>query len=114
MFNFVKHRVQEKSVSFGKNRLLGVKCPLDFSPKSTPMTTPRKSQNRAKPPQRRPDQTILGVSMPKELKARIKTAAAADRRPMATWAVLQLERICDELEAAAPPKRSHGKKAREL
>lgn len=50
-------------------------------------------------PQRSPDQTILGISMPKELKNRIKEAAQKDRRPMAQWCVIQLEEILKDLES---------------
>jgi len=44
------------------------------------------------------DQTVLGVSMPKTLKARILKLADGERRSMAQWSVMQLERIVAELE----------------
>lgn len=53
------------------------------------------------------DQTVLGVSMPKTLKARILKLADVERRSMAQWSVIQLERIVAELESqqsAAPLK----------
>lgn len=36
--------------------------------------------------------------MPKSLKERIRLAAEKDRRDMAPWAVIQLEKILDDLE----------------
>ena len=44
-------------------------------------------------------QTVLGVSMPKELKDRIKRAAAIENRTMANWCVHHLDRIVRELES---------------
>ena len=44
------------------------------------------------------DQTVLGVSMPKTLKDRIAKLADADRRSMAQWSVMQLEKAVSELE----------------
>lgn len=51
------------------------------------------------------DQTVLGISMPKELKAKIAAAAAADNRSMANWCVHHLHEILGHLETAAsePP-----------
>ena len=51
------------------------------------------------------DKTVLGVSMPKELKERIALLAHADHRNMAQWCVVQLEKAVAELEAATvvPP-----------
>ena len=58
--------------------------------------------------QRGKDKTVLGVSMTKELKARIEKAAGIEKRTMANWAAYQLEKIVTELEAelaaqATPP-----------
>ena len=50
------------------------------------------------------DKTVLGVSMPKILKERIARLADADHRNMAQWAVVQLEKIVNELEAAQQPQ----------
>jgi hypothetical protein len=44
---------------------------------------------------------ILGVSMPLELKLRIKRLAAAEDRTMAKWAAIKLRDIVDKLEAEA-------------
>ena len=59
---------------------------------------------------RSPDQTVLGISMSKTLKARIAKAAEADDRTMANWCVAHLKRIIEQHEAehgvhrpAAPP-----------
>ncbi len=46
---------------------------------------------------RSPENTVLGVSMPKTLKAKIKELADADHRPMAAWAAIHLERIVAEI-----------------
>jgi len=43
------------------------------------------------------DKTTLGVSMPKALKCKILEAAEADRRNMASWCVIQLEKALKEL-----------------
>ena len=48
-------------------------------------------------PTRSPDQTVLGVSMSKDLKDRIKALADADDRTMAKWCALQLARIVQDL-----------------
>ena len=62
------------------------------------MTTPKRSE----------DNDVLGVSMPKDLKNRIKALADADERPMATWCAVHLRKIVEKMEAdaagkAAPP-----------
>jgi hypothetical protein len=54
----------------------------------------------------RPDTSnILGVSMPLELKMRIKRLADGEDRTMAKWAAIKLREIVDQLEAeaATPP-----------
>ena len=60
---------------------------------------------------RAPDKTVLGVSMPKDLKERIHRLAELDRRNMAQWCVVQLEKAVEELEstvlAADPPQVIH-------
>jgi hypothetical protein len=43
------------------------------------------------------DKTTLGVSMPKTLKCKISEAAEADRRNMASWCCIQLEKALKEL-----------------
>lgn len=43
---------------------------------------------------------MLGVSMPKSLKARIKAAAAKENRTMANWCVWHLENLLNELESS--------------
>ena len=48
---------------------------------------------------RSPDQTVLGISMSKTLKARIAKAAEADDRSMANWCVAHLKRIVEQHEA---------------
>lgn len=48
---------------------------------------------------RSPDQTILGVSMPKTLKEKIAQAAKKEKRSMANWCVNELTRIVDDLDA---------------
>jgi len=45
------------------------------------------------------DQAVLGVNMPKELRDRIRKIAEADRRGMAPWCVIQLEKAVEEIEA---------------
>ena len=44
---------------------------------------------------------ILGVSMPLALKLRIKRLAEADKRTMASWAAIHLEKVVDEIEGQA-------------
>jgi hypothetical protein len=61
----------------------------------TDMSTPR-PENSA----------ILGVSMPLALKLRIKRLADADKRTMASWAAIHLEKVVEELEAASKPQLS--------
>jgi predicted DNA-binding protein len=54
------------------------------------------------------ESTLLGVSMPKELKERIKAAAENERRSMANWCVHHLEVLLDQLEdpiSSAPERR---------
>ena len=46
------------------------------------------------------DKTVLGVSMPKELKERIAAIAKKDHRDMAPWCVIQLENAVREIEEA--------------
>ena len=47
----------------------------------------------------RPDSSnILGVSMPLELKQRIKRLADAENRTMAKWTALKLREIVDSIE----------------
>jgi len=58
------------------------------------MTTPKRSE----------DNDVLGVSMPRELKTRIKALADADKRPMATWCAIHLEKLVEKMEAAASAK----------
>ena len=50
-------------------------------------------------PVRSPDNTSLTISLSKQLKQRIETAADEDRRKVSPWCVIQLEKILDELEA---------------
>jgi hypothetical protein len=56
------------------------------------MTTPKRSN----------DNDVLGVSMTKDLKNRIKALADADDRPMATWCAIHLKKMVETMEAAAP------------
>jgi len=50
----------------------------------------------------RPDSSnILGVSMPAELKARIKKLADADQRTMAQWCAIRLRQIVEISESAS-------------
>lgn len=50
----------------------------------------------------RPDTSnILGVSMPLELKMRIKRLADSEDRTMAKWAAIKLREIVEQLEAEA-------------
>ena len=49
---------------------------------------------------RNPDSPILGVSMSKQLKDRIKALADKERRTMANWCVIQLENAVEALESA--------------
>ena len=44
-------------------------------------------------------QTLLGISMSKDLKARIKQAADKEKRPMANWCAFHLERLLDQMDA---------------
>lgn len=44
-------------------------------------------------------QTLLGISMSKGLKARIKAAADKEKRPMANWCAFHLEQLLDEMDA---------------
>ena len=55
------------------------------------MTTPKRSE----------DNDVLGVSMPRELKNRIKALADADHRPMATWCAVHLKKLVEKMEAEA-------------
>jgi hypothetical protein len=43
---------------------------------------------------------MLGIPMPRHLKDRVKQAADLDRRTMADWARLELERAADAVIAA--------------
>ena len=52
------------------------------------------------------DQTVLGVSMPIELKNRIKAIAHGDHRGMAPWCVIQLETAVAAVEAEISAKAS--------
>ena len=56
--------------------------------------------------ERAEDQTLLGVSMSKDLKERIRAAAEKEKRPMANWCAFHLERLLDEMDAASGEK--HG------
>lgn len=58
----------------------------------------KKSHDRAK------DSDMLGVSMSKDLKERIRAAAAKEHRPMANWCAYHLERILDEMDAETASK----------
>lgn len=58
---------------------------------SVSMTTPKRSE----------DNDVLGVSMPRELKNRIKALADADERPMATWCAIHLKKLVEKMEAEA-------------
>ena len=62
------------------------------------MTTPKRSETN----------DVLGVSMSKELKARIKKLADLDHRPMATWCALHLEQLVKHMEAEAARKARGG------
>lgn len=57
------------------------------------MTTRNKNHDRAA------DQTILGVSLPKELKERIKKASEIEGRTMANFATFYLKQAVDKFEA---------------
>jgi hypothetical protein len=48
--------------------------------------------------QRPENSAILGVSMPLSLKLRIKRLADADKRTMASWAAIHLEKVVKDLE----------------
>jgi len=61
-------------------------------------TSYRETRNKG----RAPGQTILGVSMSKDLKGKIKSAAAAENRTMANWCVHHLEKILDAMDQNAP------------
>jgi hypothetical protein len=61
-------------------------------------TSYKKTRNKG----RAPGQTILGVSMSKDLKEKIKRAAKSENRTMANWCVHHLEKILDAMEGAAP------------
>lgn len=43
---------------------------------------------------------MLGVFMPKSLKARIKAAATKENRTMANWCVWHLEKLLDEMDSS--------------
>jgi hypothetical protein len=60
-------------------------------------TSYRETRNKG----RAPGQTILGVSMSKSLKEKIKAAAAAENRTMANWCVHHLEKILDAMDEKA-------------
>jgi len=47
------------------------------------------------------DSDMLGVSMSKDLKERIRAAASKEKRPMANWCAFHLERLLDEMEASS-------------
>lgn len=51
------------------------------------------------------DQTILGVTMTKELKEKIKRAAALEHRNMANFAVHYLTKAVQECEKLGEPHR---------
>jgi hypothetical protein len=44
--------------------------------------------------------TVLGISMPKAIKDKIRRAAELDNRTMANWCLVQLERIIAQKDAA--------------
>jgi hypothetical protein len=68
-------------------------------------TSYRETRNKG----RAPGQTILGVSMSKDLKEKIKRAAKAENRTMANWCVHHLEKILDAMDGNENPplSRSH-------
>lgn len=53
-----------------------------------PRQTPRR--------ERRPENTLLTISLPKKLKDAIATAAASDRRSVSNWLVHLVEQVLDD------------------
>lgn len=55
-------------------------------------------------PKRAEENTVLTVSLSKDLKQKIQAAAAEDRRAVSPWVVIQLEKVLDDLEASRKPQ----------
>jgi hypothetical protein len=58
-----------------------------------------------KPKDRSPDQTVLGVSLPKDLKERIRKAADRENRTMANWSAFHLKLVIEQIEAEMKSKK---------
>jgi hypothetical protein len=72
------------------------------------MKTPKKGKTGGSNNGRKPGNTTVTMSVPKELKARMVAAATADRRKVSPWAVIQLEMLLDAMDQAKslPPLRA--------
>ena len=58
-----------------------------------------------RPKDRSPNQTLLGVSLPKDLKERIRKAAARENRTMANWSAYYLRLVVDKIDAEMKSKK---------
>jgi hypothetical protein len=77
-----------------KNRSFGFKGVVNSD-----MSAPKKPKDRS------PDQTLLGVSLPKALKERIRKAAARENRTMANWSAHHLGLVIEQIEAEMKSKK---------
>lgn len=95
----VKRRLTQSVKSITRKKIKKIIIGVKRRAVSWGMSAPKKPKDRS------PDQTLLGVSLPKDLKERIRKAAARENRTMANWSAYHLKLVIEQIEAEMKQKK---------